>query len=291
MNHRELLQSVGPNLLDPQARQLHQGLQWWELEAPILDHYPVVQCGQGPLVLLLHGFDSSHLEFRRLVPLLQSSHQLLIPDLYGFGFCPRHTGSATGPEVVLAHLAALINTLPKSRPIGLIGASMGGAVAMELARRHPERISRLLLLSPAGLDGRPMPLPPVLDQLGAWFLGRPGVRRGLCRQAFADPDNSVGDPEIEIASAHLRVPGWAQSLANFARSGGFAGCGSPLPHQPLHVLWGRQDRILRQPQKLAASELLGPRLEEVDQCGHLPHLDQPDLVAQRWRELEEGSTA
>ena len=162
---------------------------------------------------------------------------------------------------------------------------------MELARRHPERINRLLLLSPAGLDGKPMPVPPLLDQLGVWFLGRPGVRRGLCRQAFADPDSSVGDPEIEIASLQLKVPGWAQSLATFARSGGFAGCGSPLPPQQLHVLWGQQDRILRAPLKKAAVALLGPRLEEVDQCGHLPHLDQPDLVAERWRSMDARATA
>ena len=291
MNHRELLESVGPTLLDPQARQLHQGLQWWELDAPTHDHYPVVQCGDGPVVLLLHGFDSSHLEFRRLAPLLQPTHRLVIPDLYGFGFCPRHAGAAVGPEAVLAHLAALLKALPSDHPIGLIGASMGGAVAMELARRHPERINRLLLLSPAGLDGKPMPVPPLLDQLGVWFLGRPGVRLGLCRQAFADPDSSVGDPEIEIASLQLKVPGWAQSLATFARSGGFAGCGSPLPPQPLHVLWGQQDRILRAPQKKAAVALLGPRLEEVDQCGHLPHLDQPDLVAERWRSMEARATA
>jgi len=291
LNHRELLEAAGPTLLDPQARQLHQGLQWCELDAPTHDHYPVVQCGDGPLVLLLHGFDSSHLEFRRLAPLLQPTHRLVIPDLYGFGFCPRHAGAAVGPEAILAHLAALLKALPTDQPIGVIGASMGGAVAMELARRHPERISRLLLLSPAGLDGKPMPLPPLLDQLGVWFLGRPGVRRGLCRQAFADPDNSVGDPEIEIASLQLKVPGWAQSLATFARSGGFAGCGSPLPQQPLHVLWGQQDRILRAPQKKAAVALLGPRLEEVDQCGHLPHLDQPDLVAERWRSMEARATA
>ena len=291
MNHRALLESLGPSFLDPQARQLHQGLQWWELDAPTNDLYPVVQHGDGPVVLLLHGFDSSHLEFRRLVPLLQQTHRVVVPDLYGFGFCPRHPVAAVGPEAVLAHLAALLNKLPSDQPIGLIGASMGGAIAMELARRHPERISRLLLLSPAGLDGKPMPLPPVLDRLGVWFLGRPGVRRGLCCQAFADPESSVGDAELEIASAHLRVTGWAQSLATFARSGGFAGCGKPLPNQPLHVLWGQQDRILRAPQKKAAVELLGPRLEEVDHCGHLPHLDQPELVAERWQGMDAGATA
>jgi pimeloyl-ACP methyl ester carboxylesterase len=48
------------------------------------------------------------------------------------------------------------------------------------------------------------------------------------------------------------------------------------------VLWGEQDRILRAPQKRAAQDLLGDKLEAVANCGHLPHIDQPELVAKRW---------
>jgi pimeloyl-ACP methyl ester carboxylesterase len=111
------------------------------------------------------------------------------------------------------------------------------------------------------------------------FLGRPGVRRGLCRSAFADPAAAVGPAELQIASLHLRSPGWAMALARFARSGGFAGCGAPLPEQPISVLWGANDRILRPAQKRAALALLGGRLRELAACGHLPHLDQPQQVA------------
>ena len=65
-------------------------------------------------------------------------------------------------------------------------------------------------------------------------------------------------------------------------SGGFAGVGAPLPDAPIQVLWGAQDRILRAPQKRAAEALLGDRLQLVEGCGHLPHLDQPELVASTW---------
>ena len=288
MTNKQIIEKAVSTLLDPLAREQLQRLNWLELSCAdgSPDDYPVVRTGSGPPVLMLHGFDSSNLEFRRLTPLLKKNNTLIIPDLFGFGFCPRPDHSSYGPWSVLSHLDALIKTISKDEPIGVIGASMGGSVAMELARRYPERINRLLLLAPAGLDGKPMPLPPVLDQLGVWFLGRPVVRRGLCRQAFADPDNSVGEPEIEIASLHLKVPGWARSLAAFARSGGFAGCGAPLPSQPLHVLWGADDRILRAPQKRAAQHLLGDKLEVLPHCGHLPHLDQPELVARRWMASE-----
>lgn len=283
---KSLLDALVPGLLDPQAQDLALQLEWWPLPGLGLDQpFPVAVVGQGPPLLLLHGFDSSFLEFRRLVPLLREQFQLFIPDLFGFGFSPRPPQANYGPEAVLLHLDALLEQLNADRPIGVIGASMGGAVAVELARRQPDAIGALLLLAPAGLTGRPMPVPPLLDRLGAWFLGRPGVRRGLCRQAFADPDGQVGPPEEQIASLHLQCPGWAEALAAFARSGGFAGCGAPLPPQPLHVIWGADDRILRPPLKQAAETLLQHPAETFEACGHLPHIDQPQRVAERCLEL------
>jgi len=283
---KSLLDTLVPELLDVQARDLALQLEWWPLPGLGLDQpFPVAVVGQGPPLLLLHGFDSSFLEFRRLVPLLRQQFQLFIPDLFGFGFSPRPPQATYGPEAVLRHLEALLESLNADGPIGVIGASMGGAVAVELARRQPDAIGALLLLAPAGLTGRPMPVPPLLDRLGAWFLGRPGVRRGLCRQAFADPDGQVGPPEEQIASLHLQCPGWAEALAAFARSGGFAGCGAPLPPQPLHVIWGADDRILRPPLKQAAETLLQHPAETFEACGHLPHIDQPQRVADRCLEL------
>ena len=280
-----LVAAAARSLLDPQGRALAAQVQWWALpELGAEGPWPVAVLGEGPPVLLLHGFDSSFLEFRRLAPLLASGVQLFIPDLYGFGFCPRPTGGDYSPSGVLRHLEVLAREIGSRNPapLGLIGASMGGSVAVELARRLPEQVNRLLLLAPAGLTGRPMPLPPLLDGLGVRFLALPGVRRGLCRTAFADPDAAVGAAELEIASLHLQSPGWADALRRFARSGGFAGAGAPLPHQPITVLWGANDRILRAPQKRAALALLGERVRELDACGHLPHLDQTATVAATW---------
>lgn len=283
---KALLDGLIPDLLDPQARALAESVQWWDLAMPGLpDPFPVAVQGKGPTLVLLHGFDSSFLEFRRLVPLLSDHFQLVIPDLFGFGFSPRPSHARFGPESILKHLDALLGLLEQHQPVAVIGASMGGAVAVELARRSPERVRALMLLAPAGLTGRAMPVPPLLDRLGVWFLSRPGVRKGLCRQAFADPKASVGPAEEQIASLHLQCPGWADALAAFARSGGFAGSGHPLPEQPLHVIWGANDRILQPRLKAQAMEVLLNPVETLDHCGHLPHLDQPTQVAERCRAL------
>lgn len=291
-----LVRWAATSLHDTQGRELAAQVRWWSLPGLAAEPealWPVAVVGQGPPLLLLHGFDSSFLEFRRLAPLLAADHTLVIPDLYGFGFTPRPASGAYGPSGVLSHLEALLAVLPEALGLppaadgtppclGLIGASMGGAVALELARRQPERIQRLLLLDPAGLAGRARPLGQPLAALGVRFLALPWVRRGLCRSAFADPQASVGAAELEIASLHLRSPGWAESLARFAGSGGFAGCGEPLPPQSIRVLWGEQDRVLGASDRRVAQALFGEAIVSVPHCGHLPHLDQPRLVRDHW---------
>lgn len=282
----QLLGWAAEHLLDPQGRQLAASVEWWTLPG-YPQRWPVAVLGAGPPLLLLHGFDSSFLEFRRLAPLLTQHQRLFIPDLHGFGFTPRPASGSYGPEALLTHLETVVDAIQQrcdGAPVALIGASMGGAVAVALGRRLGPRISALLLLAPAGLTGRSMPVPRPLDGLGVRFLALPGVRRGLCRSAFANPAQDVGPAELEIASLHLRSAGWAAALAAFARSGGFAGCGTPLPPQPLLVLWGKQDRILRPPQQQAALALLGDRVRQLDACGHLPHIDRPREVASAWWE-------
>ena len=107
MPQRELVEQAAASLLDPQGRTLAAAVQWWELPGwP--EAWPVAVVGQGPPLLLLHGFDSSHLEYRRLAPLLSSHHQLFIPDLFGFGFCPRPSNAAFNPGAVLTHLEVLL---------------------------------------------------------------------------------------------------------------------------------------------------------------------------------------
>ena len=99
---------------------------------------------------------------------------------------------------------------------------MGGSTALKLAFEIPDSIDKILLLSPAGLFGEPKSIPFPLNHIGASFLGLPQVRKSLCRQAFAFPDECVGEMEEQIASIHLGCKGWRNSLASFAKSGGFA---------------------------------------------------------------------
>ncbi len=232
LTSRETLNNAKEKLLDPLAIKLANNIEWWEINDEVSGinyESPVVSTGQGETIMMLHGFDSCFLEFRRLVPLLSKNYKIIIPDMFGFGFCPRPSNANYGKEAIISHLIKILSQLNNKKSIGLIGASMGGGIALELARRCPNKINRLLLLSPAGLTGEQKKLPPLIDMIGVWFLSQPCVRRSLCKQAFANPKVSVGEAEEQIASIHLAMPGWKESLATFARGGGLAACGYPLP--------------------------------------------------------------
>ena len=280
---QEQLNQLKDRLIDPLASELIEKVEWIYLKGVSNtknELYPIAISGEGPKILMLHGFDSCFLEFRRLIPLLRNKYQLIIPDMYGFGFCPRPNINNYGIQSVILHLTKVIEVLSINSSIGIIGASMGGTVAIELARKLPKKINRLLLLSPAGICNNPTKVMWPLDQLGVLFLKQSCVRRSLCRQAFANPKESVGEAEEQIASIHLNVPGWHRSLSSFARNGGVANSGEPIPNQPINVLWGAQDRILNSKERKKSMVFLNKDCGEIENCGHLPHLDRPKIVAE-----------
>ena len=282
------ISKIRNKIIDKQASKLFEDLKWLKLEnisQNPSDLFPTVLTGKGEKILLIHGFDSCFLEYRRLTPFLKKNNKLIIPDLYGFGFCPRSNGNKYGFKYLMKHLNCILDYFSKDQPIGVIGASMGGALALELARQNPKRVNRLLLLSPAGLAGKNPKIPWPLNHLGAFFLSQPFVRRGLCKQAFADPRNSVGPAEEQIASIHLKIPGWRSSLADFAADGGVSGCGLPKPTQPLKIILGKHDRIIPKNEKEKTYRNYMSDIEIATKSGHLPHLEEPKLVADLWRRL------
>ncbi len=145
---------------------------------PILTTY-VHQGSSAVPILMLHGFDSSILEFRRLFPLLAARNETWAVDLLGFGFTDRSANLAFDPPAIKTHLYCVWQTLI-DRPAILVGASMGGTVAIDFTLTHPEAVKKLVLIDSAGFATGPAigkyMIPP-LGYLAAEFLRRPGVRK------------------------------------------------------------------------------------------------------------------
>ena len=167
----DYFEKVKNSIQDPLGLNISNDVKWIKLnEKWNSSEFPVVMGGTGQPILFLHGFDSSFLEFRRIYPFLKKKFQLIIPDLLGFGFSPRNASNQYNPREITSNLIDIINTLKLKNKLMVVGASMGGSVAINLAREIPELIDKIILLSPAGLFGESKNIPFPLNQIGASFL-------------------------------------------------------------------------------------------------------------------------
>jgi len=143
--------------------------------------------GQGPPLLLLHGLGGSHDDWRRQVPVFARRYRVIAPDLRGFGASERQE-----PFTVQQHArdaAGLLHALgiPRAHVVGL---SMGGAVAMELALAEPGRVAGLVLANTAPgfeLRGWQRRYMGVSRLLLALLFGVGGVARLFSRAVFPAP--------------------------------------------------------------------------------------------------------
>jgi pimeloyl-ACP methyl ester carboxylesterase len=244
----------------------------------------LVQQGMGNVpILLLHGFDSSVFEFRRLQPLLAANHATWNLDLLGFGFTDRPTDVPFTPTAIKTHLYHTWKTLI-NQPMVLVGASMGGAAAIDFALTHPEAVKQLILIDSAGFAAGPEIgkfLIPPLGYLATEFLRRPGVRRRVSLQAYADPSFVTPDAEL-CAALHLEMTGWQAALIAFTKSNGYNFLANHIAQitQPTLILWGEGDRILGTADaKKFTAALPQSQLIWVPNCGHVPHLEKPEITA------------
>ncbi len=238
----------------------------------------------GTPILLLHGFDSSVMEWRRLQPLLAEGCETWAVDLLGFGFTERATGLNFSPASIREHLHSFWQTMIQ-RPMVIVGASMGGAAAIDFALKYPQAVQKLVLIDSAGLQQPPkigkFMFPP-LDRLATSFLSNPKIRQGVSKAAYFDGVWASEDARV-CAALHLQCDQWREALIGFTKSGGYGDFGDQLSQisQPALILWGRQDQILGVKDADRFQQLL-PRgeLVWVENCGHVPHLEQPQVTAE-----------
>ena len=126
----EFFESSKLSLLDPLGLYLANDVKWIKLNQNWNSlRFPVVIAGEGQPILLLHGFDSSFLEFRRIYKSIKKNFQVIIPDLLGFGFSPRFATKEYNSSKIISYLIDLLNTLQITNNIKIIGAAMGGSRA------------------------------------------------------------------------------------------------------------------------------------------------------------------
>ncbi|MEM9214624.1 MAG: alpha/beta hydrolase [Cyanobacteria bacterium P01_F01_bin.150] len=237
-------------------------------------------------ILLIHGFDSSLIEFRRLFPLLAPHHETWAIDLLGFGLTDRPQGIEFNATNIKQHLYNAWQTFI-DHPVILVGASMGGTAAIDFCLTYPEAVSKLVLLDSAGMTQTPdmgkFMVPP-LGWIAAEFLRNRRVRQSISRAAYFDKSLASLDA-LACSMLHVGDPNWRRSLISFTRSGGYTFFSRNLVEKiscPTLILWGRNDEILgTKDAETFGQAIADSKFVWCDRCGHVPHLEQPEETARQ----------
>lgn len=252
------------------------------LPDPILTTY--VQQGEGDIpIVLLNGFDSSLLEFRRLIPKLAPHTETWALDLLGFGFTERPEGVEFTPTDMKTHLHSFWQQMIQ-RPMIIAGASMGGATALDFALTYPEAVEKLVLLDSSGYAPSPKATKFIMPPFDRWltnFLRSPRVRRWVSVQAYCDLSFVTPDAEC-CASLHLEDPSWHRALVGFTKSGGYNFLYDTIKDisHPTLILWGEEDKIMGVKDADTFDQTIAnSQLTWIPNCGHVPHLEQSQLTA------------
>lgn len=230
------------------------GGRWHEAEAGDVTIRFLV-CGKGPPVVLLHGLSGSVRWWRRNIPALSRSFRVFAVDVV------HYKGDQYGSRFVLdeaaRRLAAWIVSVGLER-VSVIGHSMGGAIATELAADFPERVEKLVLANPAVFFPEEAPL------LSVPRLVREGTHFPLTLVPVLVADALRAGPLVLLNAARAVLSRDLREKLGAIRA-------------PTLVIWGEHDGILpgaisRQIcRHIPHCELL--RLEE---AGHNPMWEQPD---------------
>lgn len=231
----------------------------------------VVGRGAGQPIVVLHGFQPIDPD-ARFAQLLSQRAELIAPSHPGFGRSARPKDFESIYD--LANLyAALLDALPYDR-VTLIGLSFGGWLAAELAVRSCHKIERLVLVDSVGIKISDRETPDITDV----FNTHPDEVK---RRTWHDPANAPDFNAMSDDALIMRHRNW-ESLSLFAWH--------PYMHNPrlaywlpridvpTLVLWGASDCIVRPAYGKAFAGLIpNARFALIDQAGHQPEIEQPDV--------------
>jgi pimeloyl-ACP methyl ester carboxylesterase len=246
----------------------------------------------APPVVLLHGIGRSLEDWAPQHDRL-AGHRVISLDLPGSGLSER-LPQPTTLGVLAGGVWTALGALGETRPVHLMGNSLGGAVAMRMLADHPTRVTTLTLAGSAGFGREVTAALRILavPGLGRPLLARldPRAARRIERSLFADP--ALATPErISLALRFARRPDFAAVYLETARAlGGLRGIAPRWRTEllarvarhprPTLIVWGDRDRILPATHLIAARRALPhARSHLFADCGHMPQLERPDEFA------------
>lgn len=258
-------------------------------DAPVTLFYE--EKGKGSPVLLIHGFGASTYTWRHIAPELAQNHRVIAVDLKGFGQSDKpfdeHYSVFDQADLLIDLIAA-----QDLRDLTLIGHSFGGGVALVLALsddpRIKGRISKLVLLDTIAY---PQHIPvffrmldmPLVSHLGVRMVP-PAVQTRIALQIAYLDNSKIDDEEVEAYAAPLRTAAGKHAIIHSARQIMPEGMEELSDRYrtietPTLIMWCDHDRIVPLEVGLKLRRTLpNSTLRVVEECGHMPQEEQPELT-------------
>ncbi|MDP9074151.1 MAG: alpha/beta fold hydrolase [Actinomycetota bacterium] len=245
--------------------------------------------GSGPVLLLIHGIAGSSRTWAGVLPLLARDFDVVAPDLLGHGDSAKPLGDCS-LGAYASGLRDFMAVLGMDRAT-LVGHSLGGGIALQLAYQHPECCERLVLVDSGGLGREvswllrsltlpgaellaPVLFPQVIRQWGdgvARFLRDRGLRSGRAAESWrayaslTDPDSR----RVFLRTVRAVIDPGGQSVSALDRL-------YLAAHFPTLIVWGECDGIIPVDHGRAAHQAMpSSRLEIIEGAGHHPHVEEP----------------
>jgi pimeloyl-ACP methyl ester carboxylesterase len=266
--------------------------------------------GEGPPIVLMHGFPDDHRIYDKLVPLL-SPRRAVAFDWIGYGQSERSDAAGFSLEEHGSELAAVLDELEITRAV-LVGHDASGPDAIAFAVAHPQRVARVVLLNTIFGHQSALKLPemirlladPALTPLADAMVNEEGQRLWLLQHTAAqwgldalDPDGLAiqsilpqffGDADQPTALKAIRA--WTAGLFDALDEQDVLINSGALSHLevPVSIIFGEADRYLN---PSLAAELAGlfkdPEFHLVQDASHWPQYDQPEVVADLLKRRED----
>jgi pimeloyl-ACP methyl ester carboxylesterase len=232
----------------------------------------------GHPVLLIHGLGGSIESWINNIYTISSEQlRVIVLDLPGFGFSDKPKINYT-PSFYSEFVAKFLNRLEACSYTSIIGCSLGGHIAAEVALNYPGLVSKLVLISPAGA-------------LPFSFKGTPALRKYFSvlksksieevKKALLSADDvPVDDPFAQTFYDKLSMPGAKEAFMSALRGSTYA----PRLSRRLHaikaqtlLIWGKNDKMIPVRFIKPFINMENCRILLLENCGHVPFISRPTL--------------
>jgi pimeloyl-ACP methyl ester carboxylesterase len=239
-----------------------------------------LQAGDGDPVVLIHGSGpgvTAYANWRLVMPALADHFRVIAPDMAGFGFSERPEKADYGIDLWAEQVIGVLDALDLPRA-AVIGNSFGGAIALRLAARYPDRVGDLVLMGSMGIG---FEITEGLDRVWGYEPSFENMRKVM--DVFAYDRALVPDELAEVRYRASMQPGFQESYAAMfpgPRQRWVDAMRTPdddiraLPHRTL-IVHGREDQVIPVDNSLRLMQLIqNGDLHVFSHCGHWVQIER-----------------